>query len=196
MVDNYQNSAKQHQVNTIRPSWDETWMNVAKTIAERSLCGRSRVGAVIVDERNRPVSMGYNGPPQNFNHENYWCSAWCARGNVPNVYQETGVMPDKMYSDCPSLHAEQNALITADRATFTGGTIYVNSHLCWTCTKLVGNSGLIRVVAYDDGSNRSYREFDKCYAYLIGLNIQVDVKAASLILGNWPALPIQRDNIE
>lgn len=158
-------------------------MDVALTVSRRSLCSRAQVGAVIVDDRNRPISMGYNGPPQNFNHENYWCSAWCARGNLPNVYQETGNIPDKMYGDCPSLHAEQNALVAADRATFIGGTIYVSSHTCWTCAKLISNSGLSRVVVFDDGIKRDYREHHKCYAFLEDLNIKVNVSVVDTIFG-------------
>lgn len=60
-----------------RPTWDVTWIKVAQTIAMRSLCSRALVGAVIIDSRNRPVSMGYNGPPSGFKHKNNMCSNWC-----------------------------------------------------------------------------------------------------------------------
>ena len=47
---------------TTRPDWDEIWMRFAKSIAERSIDPRNKVGAVIVSEDNTQVlSMGYNG---------------------------------------------------------------------------------------------------------------------------------------
>lgn len=121
-----------------RPSWDEVWLAVAQDVAERSLCERDRVGAVIVDHRNRPVAAGHNNPPRNFDHKNLGCTAWCTR-----AIDGGG---DAEYSTCPSLHAEANALIVGDESARQGGTIYVTSHICFTCAKLVANSGLARVV--------------------------------------------------
>lgn len=159
-----------------RPSWDDTWLGIAKTMAKRSLCSRARVGAVIVDAENRPISMGYNGPPAGFIHENSWCSGWCLRGTIPHVYQQTGVIPtDPEYNDCPTLHAEQNALMFADQSTFTSGTIYVSGHVCGICAKLIGNSGLKRVVILDDGVERSYRNSYHWYKFLDKLGIKVTI---------------------
>lgn len=50
------------------------------------------------------------------------------------------------YSDCPTLHAEANALSVCDRAQREGGTIYTTSHICFPCAKLIANSGLSTVV--------------------------------------------------
>lgn len=181
MSDSLQKSDNEYH--TDRPIWDDVWIAVANTIAKRSLCSRDAVGAVIVDTRNRPIAMGYNGPPANFNHEGKWCSSWCKRGSIPVVYQRTGEIPkDPEYNDCPSLHAEQNALITADKSNFTGGTIYVSSYLCGTCTKLIANSGLRRVVVFDNRVNRSYRNFETWSNFLKDLEIQVDVYGASFLI--------------
>ena len=30
-----------------RPTWDETWMSIAHTVAKRSRCSRAGIGAVI-----------------------------------------------------------------------------------------------------------------------------------------------------
>lgn len=176
MPDSLKKSGNDSDHYVLRPTWDDTWITMAVTIARRSLCSRDAVGAVIVDIRNRPIAMGYNGPPAKFNHELKWCSSWCQRGSIPQIYQQTGEIPkDPAYNDCPSLHAEQNALITADKANFTGGTIYVSSHLCGVCAKLIANSGLKRVVVFDDGAHKSYREYDKWYIFLKKLNICVDI---------------------
>ena len=80
---------------TDRPSWDNTWMQVAKTVAQRSLCTAMRVGAVIVDGGNRIMATGYNGPPAGF--PNHYCP------------REHSKDHRKDFSDCVANHAEANA---------------------------------------------------------------------------------------
>ena len=121
----------------MRPSWDETWMRVAFTIADRSNCSNRKVGAVIVTAENRLVSMGYNGPPAGYVTSGA-CESFCPRGGSADR--------GNSYANCVSVHAEANALLFADRRQFSGGTIYVTNPCCWDCSKLVANSGLNRVV--------------------------------------------------
>jgi dCMP deaminase len=64
-----------------RPSWDETWLSVARTIARRSLCSRDQVGAVVVSATNRLLETGYNGPPAGFQTDLQPCTEWCPRTN-------------------------------------------------------------------------------------------------------------------
>lgn len=58
------------------------------------------------------------------------------------------------YSNCVSVHAEANALIFADRRTYTGGTIYITNPCCFDCAKLVANSGVSRVVWIESDADR------------------------------------------
>lgn len=44
-------------------SWDECFMRMAHIIAERSKDPSWQAGAVIADERNVVVGLGYNGFP-------------------------------------------------------------------------------------------------------------------------------------
>lgn len=121
-----------------RPTWDETWLAVADVVALRSRCDRRRCAAVIVDAENRVVSTGYNGPPRGYAVEGD-CGHWCPRA--------CGVSPPQPgYEDCFALHAEQNALLFSERSAREGGTIYVTSTICFTCARLVANSGLVRAV--------------------------------------------------
>lgn len=48
----------------MKDRWKKSWSDHALLIAQMSPCPRGRVGAVLVDERNNPVSMGFNGPPE------------------------------------------------------------------------------------------------------------------------------------
>jgi len=48
-----------HPPAPVRPTWDEVWMDTAKTIARRSLDPRHQVGAVIVtDDNTQVLSVG------------------------------------------------------------------------------------------------------------------------------------------
>jgi dCMP deaminase len=165
-----------------RPTWDETWLAVARVVSERSLCDRDRVGAVIVDSTNRIVSTAYNGPPSGYIHTRMdkpeRCSQWCTRAtNTPTLLDCTaeeirGLQPD--YSDCPSLHAEANALSVCDRSTREAGTIYVTSHVCSACAKLIANSGLKRVVVRPSAS-ADHRRSDNWYTFLRHCRVLVSV---------------------
>lgn len=117
-------------------------MEVADTIAKRSLCDGRQVGAVIVDDTNRPISLGYNGPPQGYPTGGLRCSEWCQR---QKARQSTEV--DLSYGlKCPTVHAEANALMFADRRDYKGGTIYVTAACCGDCAKLIANSGIKHIV--------------------------------------------------
>jgi dCMP deaminase len=129
-----------------RASWDEVWSGVAIDVSRRSRCSREKVGAVIIDRTNRVVATGYNGPPAGLPTSNGavrspMCDMFCERAK-----QGPTKLTAVSYVDCVSIHAEANALMFCDRRDREDGTIYVTSHLCWTCAKLVANSGLSRVV--------------------------------------------------
>lgn len=76
------------------------------------------------------------------------------------------------YSDCPSLHAEANALMRGDRNAREGGTIYVTSHVCMGCAKLIANSGLTDVVVRPRAAD-VHREPEKVYRFLDQCGITV-----------------------
>jgi dCMP deaminase len=129
-----------------RLSWDELWLGIADLVAKRSLCVRAQVGAVIVDRDNRIIATGYNGPPQGFDHGGQLCDRWCERG-AKNV-EITAL--DRDYTDCVALHAEANAISVCDRSLRERGTIYVMGTPCFSCAKLIANSGLAAVVIGPD----------------------------------------------
>jgi dCMP deaminase len=81
---------------------------------------------------------------------------------------------DPSYDDCPSLHAEANALIAADRSTWQGGTIYVTGSCCMTCSKLIANSGLTRLVWQEETVDRSYRRPEASVEFLRSCGIVVE----------------------
>lgn len=146
----------------MRPSWDDTWLAVARTVAKRSLCVRRQVGAVIVTAENRPVSTGYNGPPAGMSWASN-CATFCERAN--NKIEG--------YSNCVAIHAEANALLFASRTQYEGGTIYVTHLCCFDCAKLIANSGLARVVIEFENTAR---DFAPAKHLLLDSGIQVEIK--------------------
>lgn len=149
-----------------RLHWDDVWMEVALIMSQRSLCSRAQVGAVIVNRDYRVVATGYNGPPANFDHREESCINWCARAQ--------GDVMEQSYANCPSLHAEANALLSADKSAWQGGTIYITGDVCADCAKLIANSGLVRVVVVHE-EGRDYRNSDEQYRFLRSLAIGVEV---------------------
>lgn len=168
--------------NPPRLTWAEVWGKIAHDMSSRSLCVRAHVGAVIVDSRNRIIDTGYNGPPEFFQHDDKPCTEWCPRsaGEETRLGRTNlGRVLDPEYNDCPALHAEANALMTCDRTVREGGTIYVTSHVCYGCAKLIANSGLraVVVVLADDERDRAYRDPDRSYTLLEQCGVEVIVEA-------------------
>jgi dCMP deaminase len=124
-------------------------MQVAFVVAKRSVCVRSKVGAVIVSPQQRVISTGYNGQPAGMPAGSA-CSEWCPRSRKP----EDELAKD--YTDCRSIHAEMNALMYSNRSDHKDGTLYVTTPPCWTCGKAISNSGIKRVVIVnkDDAYHR------------------------------------------
>ena len=122
-------------------SWDSTWLDIASVMSARARCTRAGVGAVVVGVDNRIVSTGYNGPPAGLDVEGD-CSNFCPRSITSQ--------PSPDYADCVTVHAELNAIAYADRSRMQDGTIYITATPCWSCAKVIANSGIKRVVFIND----------------------------------------------
>lgn len=133
----------------MRQTEDQTWCLVAAAIAGRSKCD-TQVGAVIVGVDGRVLATGYNGPPAGYKPVNACgaCSGICDR--------KTKVMKDPDYLDCPSNHAEINALLYSDQVNRANGVIYVTKMPCLACAKAIANSGLHTVVVSRETSRINY----------------------------------------
>lgn len=149
-----------------RPSWDETWLDVARTISQRSRCSRAKIGAVIVSDSQRICATGYNGPAANWPHDGE-CINWCKRARGESEL-------DNVYDLCPAIHAEANALMYVDRSSVLNGTLYVTSAPCMQCAKLVSNSGVARVVCVVRPED-SHRNPEAVFSYLRECGISLEI---------------------
>lgn len=125
-----------------RPNWDYYFLDIAKSVSARGDCKRAQHGALIVKD-NRIVSTGYNGAPSGV--------PGCLAGNCPRAETNTKEHYDPDYSDCISLHAEQNAIAYANRSDTVGATIYITGPPCDMCSKLIKAAGIIRIVNLPQG---------------------------------------------
>jgi len=121
---------------SVRPDYDDWFMEMCRTIANRSSCVRRAVGCLIVSVDHRILSMGYNGVPHGVEH--------CTTKECPGAGMRSGEGLDM----CQALHAEQNAVARL-RDVAEAHTIYCTTSPCISCTKLLSATNAIRIVAGD-----------------------------------------------
>lgn len=123
------------------------YLDIAESVLERSTCLRRKYGAVIVNN-DEIVSTGYNGSPRG-------CTNCNEKGSC--IREELNIPRGTKYELCSSVHAEQNALLSASRRETLAADIYLvgksvvndsfimNTEPCSLCKKLIINSGIENV---------------------------------------------------
>ena len=132
----------------MRKTKDEYYLSIAKEVAHRGTCLRRNYGAVIV-KNDEIISTGYTGSPRGT--DNCCDKHKCYR-------EELGCKPGERYELCRSVHAEQNAIISAARQEMIGSTLYLYGfdaktgemldfpEPCLLCKKMIINAGIQFVV--------------------------------------------------
>ena len=116
-------------------SWDEYFMGLAILSSERSKDPNTQVGACIVDNENRIVSVGYNGAPIGYDDDKNM--NWERSGDFLNT---------KYAYVC---HSELNAILNAGRSV-KGCKLYVTLFPCNECAKVIIQSGIRDIVYLSD----------------------------------------------
>jgi dCMP deaminase len=115
--------------------WDEYFMGMAQLSALRSKDPSTQVGACIVDDQHKVVSIGYNGMPRGVDDE-----------EVPWGHGD-GLESKYLYI----CHAEFNAILnTRDGAHLNGCTLYVTLFPCNECAKAIIQVGIREIVYLED----------------------------------------------
>ncbi len=117
-------------------TWDEYFMGVAKLSAKRSKDPNTQVGACIVSEDNKILSMGYNGMPIGCSDDEF---PWGREGEDPLEIKY-------LYST----HSELNAILNYRGGSLEGAKIYVTLFPCNECAKAIIQSGIKTVVYEED----------------------------------------------
>lgn len=115
--------------------YDKAYLRMAKGWAELSHCQRKQVGAIIVKD-NMVISDGFNGTPAGFEN--------CCENEMGETHWFV-------------LHAEANAILKVAKSTNNskGATLYLTLSPCKDCSKLILQSGIVRVIfnqLYKDSS--------------------------------------------
>src|SRR5271170_7553181 len=110
-----------------RPSFQAIYMELARTLAKRSTCGRLQVGTVITSTDFRKVlAVGYNGNATGLPN--------CCDRDEPG--------------NCGCLHSEENAVINCDAPRFIEKYAFVTHLPCVQCAKRLINLGNVKAVFY------------------------------------------------
>ncbi len=127
-------------------------MQIACLVSTRSTCLRRKVGAVLVRDK-RILTTGYNGVPSRLAH--------C---------REVGCLREKMripsgerQEICRGLHAEQNAIIQAALSGISvrGATLYCTHQPCITCSKMIINAEIKKIIYKEDYPDKLAQEMLK-----------------------------------
>lgn len=116
-------------------SWDEYFMGISLLSAQRSKDNHTQVGACIVSEENKILSVGYNGMPIGCNDD---IMPWEREG-------------DPLDTKYPFVcHAELNAILNRGEVSLKNARIYVSLFPCNECAKAIIQSGIKEVVYWQD----------------------------------------------
>ena len=151
------------------------YLDLADVVPKRCTGLGGHYGAVIV-KHDEVISTGYVGAPRG--RKNCTDLGYCVRNklNIPR---------GERYELCRSVHAEANAIISAEREKMIGSTLYLsgrevetgeyiaNSNSCSMCKRLIINAGIQTVIIRD--TEDEYRT----------INVQDWVENDESILGSF-----------
>ena len=135
--------------------WDCNFLALANTVSMFSKDPSTKVGAVIADDDNRVVSIGYNGFPKGIKDD--------------NRLENRSLKYDMI------VHAEANALLFAN-APVKGCTIYTWPFMpCSRCASLIIQAGIRRVVSIENREERWLDSFRLSHDMFTEARIELDI---------------------
>lgn len=139
-----------------RPSWDESFLEVASAISKRSEDLSTHVGCVIVGPDHEIRATGYNGMPRGV-----------------RATPERLARPAKYFF---TSHAEANAIGNAARigVALAGCTAYVTHPPCDDCARLLIQVGVARVVMGSGTTSMPQEKFDAARDMFLEAGIALD----------------------
>ena len=124
------------------------YLDIAEAVIERGTCLRRNYGAIIV-KNDEIISTGYVGAPRG--RKNCCDLGYCTR-------EKLNIPRGERYELCRSVHAEQNAIISANRKDMIASTLYLvgvdyktgdyvdNARPCSLCKRMIINAGIKEVI--------------------------------------------------
>lgn len=112
-------------------NWDEYFMGIALLSSQRSKDPSTQVGACIVSEDNKIMSVGYNGMPMHCSDDTF---PWDKDGEPLNT---------KYMFVC---HAELNAILNYSGGSLRNSKVYTTLFPCNECAKSIIQAGIKEVI--------------------------------------------------
>lgn len=119
-------------------SWDEYFMGVADLSGMRSKDPNTQVGACIVSEDNKIMSMGYNGFPKGCSDDDF---PWGRESDDADPYSAKYLYVT---------HSELNAILNYRGGSLEGSKMYVTLFPCNECAKAIIQSGIKTIIYKED----------------------------------------------
>ena len=132
------------------------YLDIAEAVAERGTCLRKNFGCIIV-KNDEIIATGYTGAPRG--RANCIEIGYCTKKKIFPEVRHGG------YDACRSVHAEQNAIISASRRDMIDSTMYLvgirkdtgeyeeGANSCQTCRKMIINAGIKKVIVRGTNKN-------------------------------------------
>jgi len=114
----------------MRPTINETMMEIAKVLAKRGTCLKKQVGCVAINKKGHIISSGYNGQARGLVH----CTVESPCGAWHN--------PD---ASCFAIHAEMNMLMRCPDIDDID-TVYITEKPCDKCLLSIQNTACKNII--------------------------------------------------
>lgn len=141
-----------------RPSREEVYLDICRSLRRRSTCKRGKVGCIAVMDRHI-IAEGYNGSPE----------------GAPHCFELGCIMETNEHKfGCQrTIHAEANLIAHAARfgTRLQGATLYSTHGPCYGCAKLIAATGFSSIV------------YEKPYRLPEGLKLLFDLNIPALQIG-------------
>jgi len=151
-----------------RPTWDEYFLEMTRTVASRSTCDRGRSGCVIVKQKHI-LCTGYVGSPPGMPH----CDE--AGHLLRKVIDEDGQVRQHCMR---TIHAEENAIIQAAKfgVSIESSTLYCKMEPCRACAMSIVAAGIKKVVCekHYHAAEDTKEIFSKCGVELVVMKNEVE----------------------
>jgi dCMP deaminase len=140
--------------------WDVRFLQLSQFISKWSLDPSTKVGAVIVDDNRRVVSVGYNGLPM-------------------GIADTAERLNDRELKYKIIVHGERNAMLFAGRP-LTGCTLYTWPFMpCSVCSAMIIQAGIKRVVSITSSNARWKDDFTLSSEILEEAGVQLELLDAA-----------------
>lgn len=134
--------------------WDKWFLGMAEYVSTASKDPSTKVGAVIIDQHRRVVSVGYNGFPRKLK-------------DLPKR------LLNRDYKIKGTIHAEINATLFAGKR-LSGCTLYTWPFMpCAPCASFMIQTDIKRIVSYESDNPRWIEDFKLAKQWLKEAKVQL-----------------------